>query len=177
MTAQETCSQPAAEARRTAAREALAADGPVAWLDADQQLAWRSFLLGSLRLREALNRDLEDACGLSLTEYEVLVRLSETPDHTLRMAVLADEMAYSRSRVTHIVRRMSDRGLVERATCSADGRGVNCTMTPRGYDLLVSSASRHVRAVRALFVDQISREDFTALGRAMARVAEVCREP
>jgi len=151
--------------------------GDPRWLDADEQQSWRSYLEGSLRLAEALNRDLETTKGLSLNEYEVLVRLSEQPGRTMRMAALAESLAHSRSRLTHTVRRMGERGLVERTTCTMDGRGVNCTMTPHGHETLVDAAPRHVAAVRAFLVDRISPEEFAALGRAMAKVAEVCREP
>src|SRR5690554_1137151 len=115
----------------------------VRWLDAGQQVHWRAFLTGSAIVTAALSAQLEAESGMSLSEYEVLVRLSETEDHTLRMSQLADGLVHSRSRLTHTVSRMERRGLVERRACEGDGRGVNCHMTPHGYETLVGAAPGH----------------------------------
>lgn len=142
----------------------------VRWLDAQQQVHWRAFLTGSAIVTAALSAQLEAEAGMSLSEYEVLVRLSESKDHTLRMSQLAHGLVHSRSRLTHTVRRMESRGLVERQACEGDGRGVNCHMTAHGYETLVASAPGHVAAVRRVLVDTLSDEQFTALGVAMAAV-------
>jgi len=162
-------SQPAAQVDD--ARSDGAPEQEVRWLDEDQQRAWRSFLLGSARLTEALGRQLETDSDLSLSEYEILVRLSEAPGHTARMSELASSLMHSRSRITHTVGRLERRGLVERRTCLADGRGVNAEMTATGYALLVASAPGHVRAVRAQLVDLLTTGQLTALGEAMSLVA------
>ncbi len=142
------------------------------WLSTEQQEHWRAFLVGSARLNDALGRQLERDSGLSLSEYEVLVRLSEAPGHTLRMSLLADELAHSRSRITHTVRRLEAGGLVARQACEADGRGVNCTMTDVGFARLEAAAPGHVRAVRAHLVDVLSDDQLSALGEAMAAVRD-----
>jgi DNA-binding MarR family transcriptional regulator len=90
----------------------------------------------------------------------------------MRMAQLADALAHSRSRVTHTVARMQNAGLVERSASPEDGRGIVCTLTDRGYDLLVEAAPVHVHGVRDYLVDLSSREDFAALGRVMNAVAD-----
>lgn len=144
----------------------------IRWLDEAQQRAWRSYLLGTMRVTEALNRQLEDDAGISLSEYEILVRLSEAPARTVRMSELAAQVQHSRSRVTHTVSRMERQGLVRREACADDRRGVNCVMTDAGHDLLVRSAPGHVEAVRDNLVDLLSGEDFRALGRIMDAVAE-----
>lgn len=141
------------------------------WLTPEQQVSWRSFLLGSSRLNEALNRQLETDSGISLGEYEILVRLSEAPDHTIRMSELAAAVVQSRSRLTHTVSRMEKRGLVRRETCLADGRGVNCVLTEDGFEFLRTAAPGHVQAVRDHLVDLLTDEQFRALGEAMAVVA------
>lgn len=148
-----------------------AATVQVRWLTEDQQRSWRAYLLGSARLTEALSRQLEADAAVSLSEYEILVRLSESPEHTLRMSELASSLVHSRSRVTHTVSRLEHRGLVQRQTCSADGRGVNCVMTPAGFELLKGAAPGHVTAVRAHLVDVLTPEQLTALGEAMDLVA------
>ena len=145
------------------------------WLDDDQQRYWRSFLDGSARFVEALSREHEDLSSLTLGEYELLVRLSEAADHTLRMSALADGLARSRSRVTHTVHRMEQRGLVRRAASVGDGRGVNCVMTEAGYAELVASAPGHVTAVRRYLVDVLTPAQLRHLGEAMEAIAEACR--
>lgn len=141
------------------------------WLTDEQQRAWRAYLAGSARLTEALNRQLEDEADLSLSEYEILVRLSESPARAVRMSELADSLVQSRSRVTHTVARLERRGLVARRSCSQDGRGVECALTDTGFATLVDAAPGHVRAVRAALVDPLTAEQFRVLGEAMARIA------
>ena len=146
-------------------------DEPVRWLTDEQQRSWRAFLLGSARLTEALTRQLETDAGVSLSEYEILVRLSEVPGRTLRMSELAASLVHSRSRLTHTVSRLERRGLVRRENCAADGRGVNCVMTDEGYALLDGAAPGHVRAVRTHLVDVLDDDQMRALGEAMSLVA------
>lgn len=144
----------------------------VRWLSPDQQRAWRSYLTGSAMLTEALSRQLDADSGLSLSEYEVLVRLSEAEDRVLRMSQLAMSLVHSRSRLTHTVVRLERRGLVRRETCAADGRGVNCVLTDAGFQALREAAPGHVRMVRAALVDVLTDEQLEALGAAMRAVAE-----
>src|SRR6476469_2437294 len=123
------------------------------WLDADQQESWRAFVVGVTLLLDRLDADLQRTFDLSLTEYEILVRLSERPERSMRMAQLADALAHSRSRVTHTVSRMQNAGLVVRSTSPEDGRGIVCRLTERGHDLLVEAAPVHVQGVRDYLVD------------------------
>ncbi len=145
------------------------------WLSPEQQVSWRSYLLGAARLTEALNRQLERDSGISLSEYEILVRLSEAPEHTIRMSELADAVVQSRSRLTHTVTRMERQGLVRRETCAEDGRGVNCVLTDEGYEFLRQAAPGHVTAVREHLVDLLTDEQMATLGQAMAIVARGAR--
>lgn len=87
-------------------------DDAVPWLSVEQQVSWRAFLQGASRLIEGLNRQLERDAGLSVSEYEILSRLSETPGRTLRMSDLAMSLVHSRSRLTHTVGRLESRALV-----------------------------------------------------------------
>lgn len=140
------------------------------WLTADQQRVWRAFLNGVARINERLEAELRPF-GLDLGEYEILVHLSEAPDRALRMSELAERVRQSRSRLTHTVSRMERHGLVVRAACPSDGRGVIATMTNAGYDLLVKTAPHHVESVRRAMVDRIDGGDFAALGRAMEAIS------
>jgi DNA-binding MarR family transcriptional regulator len=142
------------------------------WLDADQQSSWRSFVVGVTLLLDRLDADLQHDFDLSLTEYEILVRLSERPHRQMRMAQLADALAHSRSRVTHTVTRMERAGLVDRTTSPEDGRGIVCRLTEHGYAVLVAAAHVHVTGVRDYVVDLVDPADFTALGRVMDAISD-----
>jgi DNA-binding MarR family transcriptional regulator len=142
------------------------------WLDADQQASWRAFVVGITLLVDRLDADLHHEFDLSLTEYEILVRLSERPDRQMRMAQLADALAHSRSRVTHTVTRMEKAGLVSRCSSPDDGRGIVCRLTDEGHALLTEAAPVHVEGVRDYLVDLVSPEDFAALGRVMDAVSD-----
>ncbi|UNX56480.1 MarR family transcriptional regulator [Georgenia sp. TF02-10] len=138
------------------------------WLDADQQHSWRQFLRGSARLMADLNHDLVESAGLSMSEYEVLVRLSEAEGRTMRMSELAEDLVHSRSRLTHTVRRMEAEGLVARSACASDRRGINATLTPAGFERLAAAAPGHVASVRARLVDRLTGAQLRQLGEIMA---------
>jgi DNA-binding MarR family transcriptional regulator len=135
-------------------------------------------VLGTTLLFDRLDDDLRRQANLSLTEYEILVRLSER-DGQLRMAQLADALAHSRSRVTHTIRRMENAGLVARTTSPDDGRGVIASLTDKGRELLECIAPLHVNGVRDHLVDLASDDDFAALGRVMNAVSDnlIARHP
>jgi DNA-binding MarR family transcriptional regulator len=143
----------------------------VRWLDASQQRSWRALVMGTTLLFDRLDDDLRRTHDISLVEYEILVRLSER-DGQMRMAHLADALAHSRSRVTHTVTRMETAGLVQRSSSPEDGRGILCTITDKGHDLLVRAAPTHVAGVRAHLVDLATDEDFAALGRVFDAVSD-----
>jgi DNA-binding MarR family transcriptional regulator len=147
------------------------------WLDQGQQHAWRAFLVGSTLLMDRLDRELREEHGVSLAEYEILVRLSEAPDHRLRMAMLASALSHSRSRVTHTVTRLEKDGLVARDNCLDDGRGVEAVMTDLGEQTLVQAAHTHVQGVRRWLVDLASSDDFEAVGRVFDAVADSLASP
>ena len=146
------------------------------WLDQHQQRAWRAFLVGTTLLMDRLDRELRERHRLSLPEYEILVRLSEAPTRRLRMAVLADSVSHSRSRVTHTVNRMEAAGLVSRDACVADGRGVEAVLTDHGSAILVEAAPTHVAGVRRLLVDLVGSDDFEAVGRVFNTVTDALIE-
>jgi len=145
---------------------------PTRWLSSEEQHSWRALLIGTTLLMDQLDEELRTTFSISLTEYEILVRLSEREGHALRMALLADSLRHSRSRVTHTVARMEKAGLVRRATSAEDGRGVVCSMTPEGYALLRRAAHVHVGGVRSHLVDRVDPADFAAVGRVMDAVAD-----
>ena len=155
------------------ATQTTAASLDTPWLSAEQQRVWRSYLLGSARLIAQLDANLREF-GLDLGEYEILVRLSESPDRRARMSELAAAVHQSRSRLTHTVGRMEHAGLVDRVSCPTDRRGVWASLTDAGFHLLELAAPAHVRSVRQYVLEAMPAEDYAALGRAFAAVADAC---
>ena len=139
------------------------------WLTPRQQQIWRAYVLGSARLNQWLDAQLRPH-DLDLAEYEILVQLEEAPDRRLRMSDLATSVQQSRSRLTHTVTRMEQRGLVARSTCPDDRRGVWAELTDDGYQLLRIAAPDHVDSVRDGLVGLASDADFEALGRVFDAV-------
>ncbi|AYD90964.1 MarR family transcriptional regulator [Actinomyces sp. 2119] len=135
--------------------------------------AWRSFLAASTLVIARLNHDLEAECGISMHEYEILVRLSEAPHRSMRMSALADDVSHSRSRLTHTVRRMEKEGYVVRVACPSDRRGVNCELTEAGLAFLREVAPVHLDGVRRHLLDRLSRDQLTLMAELMGAVADV----
>jgi DNA-binding MarR family transcriptional regulator len=140
------------------------------WLTEDEQGSWRAWLAASLLLQDRLNRDLQAQTGLTMADYEILVRLSEAPDRRIRMSELADLTLSSRSRLSHQIDRMGQAGLVERQVCEDDRRGQFAVLTDKGWTTLVDAAPGHVDSVRAHLVDVLSPADFTALGSSCEQI-------
>lgn len=142
------------------------------WLTSEQQVRWRAWLSIARLLPDRLNRDLLESTGLSLADYEILVRLSENSDRSLRMSDLAEATLSSRSRLSHQIDRMEAAGLVSRRACEQDKRGSFAELTDKGFETLVAAAPHHVASVRANLVDVLSDEEFADFGRACAIVAD-----
>ena len=142
------------------------------WLDTEQQVAWRAWLQASLLLPVQLERDLKASHGLTNAEYEVMVRLSESPGRRLRMSELATATQASKSRLSHQISRMEDDGLIRREECPTDRRGAYAVLSDVGWERLVAAAPAHVASVRHWLVDAITPDELIALGAISARVAE-----
>jgi DNA-binding MarR family transcriptional regulator len=138
--------------------------------------AWRNYVVGASMLADRLHRELQDGHGVSLADYEVLVRLSERPGRRMRMSQLADEVASSKSRVSHQVARMEREGLLRRVECSDDGRGVFAELTEAGMTLLETSAPTHVEGVREHMIDLLSRDEQAVVAKVFERVITHLRE-
>jgi DNA-binding MarR family transcriptional regulator len=140
------------------------------WLTEDEQVSWRSWLSASMLLTDRLSRELQEQHGLPIADYEILVRLSEMPARRMRMSDLADATLSSRSRLSHQIDRMERAGLVARESCADDRRGAFAALTELGWATLVAAAPDHVASVREHLVDQLTTEEFAALGRACDKV-------
>jgi DNA-binding MarR family transcriptional regulator len=121
------------------------------WLEGDQQRAWLAYIRVQLRLAYEMNRQLLAGSGLSLPDYDVLTALSVAAGGRMQITVLAAQIGWERSRVSHHVRRMSDRDLVSLGLSAADRRVTEVTLTGRGRRALQRAAPRHVDLVRRLF--------------------------
>lgn len=141
------------------------------WLTKEQQAHWRSWLTASKGLTDQLSRELQEQHGLTITDYEILVRLSESENNSIRMSDLATKTLLSRSRLSHQVDRMESAGLIERQTCADDRRGQLAVLTKVGTKALVAAAPDHVMGVRKHLVDLLSDEEFQALGNAAKKIA------
>lgn len=141
------------------------------WLSDQQQQYWRAWLAASTLLEDQLNRELLESHGLTMADYEILVRLSDSPDRRIRMSELAAITLSSRSRLTHQINRMENAGLVTREACEDDRRGQLCVMTNHGWKTLVAAAPAHVTSVNKHFVEVLSPEEYAALGRAAEKIA------
>jgi DNA-binding MarR family transcriptional regulator len=121
------------------------------WLDGDQQRAWLAYIRVQLRLAYEMNRQLLADSGLSLPDYDVLTGLSVADGGRMPITVLAAQIGWERSRVSHHVRRMSARGLVTCGPSAADRRVTEVTLTARGWQAQEEAAPGHVELVRRLF--------------------------
>ncbi|MGH9226901.1 MAG: MarR family winged helix-turn-helix transcriptional regulator [Acidimicrobiales bacterium] len=126
------------------------------WLSADEQRAWRAFLVATQELFDQLDRQLTRDAGLSQADYEVLVRLSEADGERLRMSELAEHTLFSRSRLSHAVARLEREGLVAREACETDRRGMFAVLTPEGRRRIEAAAPGHVATVRDLVFDRLT---------------------
>lgn len=142
------------------------------WLTHDEQVHWRSWLTAITLVPDQLGRELQSKFGITLADYDILVRLSESPDRCLRMSDLARKTLVSRSRLTHQIDRMERAGLVTRRVCDEDARGLLAVMTDAGWELLRTAAPEHVESVRRLLLDVLTPEEFAALGSASAKLVE-----
>jgi DNA-binding MarR family transcriptional regulator len=142
------------------------------WLSKEQQAHWRSWLTATTVLHEQLSRELQEQHGLTITDYEILVRLSESEAKSIRMSDLATLTLLSRSRLSHQIDRMETAGLVSREVCPDDRRGQLAILTNAGMKTLVAAAPDHVEAVRKHFVDVLTDAEYKALGTAAKKIAD-----
>ena len=145
------------------------------WLNPTEMKAWRSYIIASRRLLEALDNDL-DGHDLSMPDYEILAALSDAPDRKMRMSELAEIGLLSRSRLSHRMKVMEKAGWVKREACPSDKRGYFAVMTPKGWKAIVAAAPDHVKSVRERFVDHLNKEDQENLFIIFSRIQESFRK-
>lgn len=149
-------------------------DNGARWLTEDEQRVWRTHLDVSRLLMHQLERDLQPF-GLTNNDYEILVNLSESPEHRMRMSDLATATLQSKSRLSHQITRMESGGLVRREHCESDKRGLYAVLTEHGWETMRHVAPHHVESVRRHFIDLLGAEQREALYRALTPVADRLR--
>jgi DNA-binding MarR family transcriptional regulator len=137
---------------------------PVKWLTAAEVDSWLSVVRLMTWLPWSIDQQLRRDSNLGMVEYQVMARLSQNPERTLRMSSLADLANASLSRLSHLVKRLEERGLVRREPDPADGRFTNAFQT------LAAAAPAHVAHVRSLVIDVLSPEQLRRLGLAADRI-------
>lgn len=133
------------------------------WLDEAERAAWLRLVAVVELLPGALDAQLRTSAGLTHFEYFVLAMLSEAPERTLRMTTLAQRTNATLPRLSHVVRRLEERGIVERFPCPEDGRATNVRLTEAGWDAVVAAAPGHVATVRRNVLDPLTRKQLDQL--------------
>ncbi|HEY9557651.1 MAG TPA: MarR family transcriptional regulator [Acidimicrobiales bacterium] len=149
----------------------------VRWLTEREERAWRALQFMQMRLEGELARQLAADSGLSYPDYLVLVALTDQPDGRLRLFELADELGWEKSRASHHVRRMTERGLVRKEQCPDDRRGFFVVLASAGRRAIEAAASGHVAAVRHLVIDRLDPGQLDAVGAVAEAVLAGLNEP
>mgnify|MGYP003335522540 FL=1 len=139
------------------------------WLNPREMKAWRSYIIASRRLLDALDLDLAGH-DLSMADYEVLALLSEAPDKRMRMTELADLAMVSKSRLSHRMKVMEKIGWVKRQACDSDKRGSWAVMTDKGWKAIVKAAPDHVASVRNRLIDHLTVKDQEEVSKIFERI-------
>jgi DNA-binding MarR family transcriptional regulator len=147
-----------------------AEEPPVKWLTAAEVDSWLSLVRLMTWLPWSIDQQLRRDSDLGMVEYQVLARLSQSPERTLRMSSLADLANASLSRLSHLVKRLEGRDLVRREPDPADGRFTVAILAERGFRTLAEAAPGHVAHVRSLVIDVVSPEQLRRLGQAADRI-------
>jgi DNA-binding MarR family transcriptional regulator len=125
--------------------------------------AWRTYIETSERMRSVIGSRLQTDSGLSNGDYAVLLSLSEAPHNRVRSSELASSVGWERSRLSHHLGRMEQRGLIRREECLVDNRGAEACLTPEGADAFRRASAPHLHAIQELFVGALTSEQLDAV--------------
>ena len=142
----------------------------IPWLSAQEEQLWRAWAQLNAELSATLQREMQNDAKLSLSDYEVLVHLTDSPEGRVRVSDLARLLQWERSRVSHHLTRMERRGLVERRECAEDGRGAFIAVTKAGRTANEQAAPGHVAAVRRLVFDALDENDVSCLSQVIDKM-------
>jgi DNA-binding MarR family transcriptional regulator len=137
----------------------------------DQGLsAWVGLLRGHAALTRALNADLVTDHGLTLNDYEVLLRLSRAPERKMRRVDLAEQVLLTASGITRLLDGLQASGYVDKAACSSDARVTYAVLTDAGHEKLRSAAQVHLAGIRAKFAERYSDDELSTLAELLGRL-------
>lgn len=142
------------------------------WLDEDELRAWLRLAGVMLRLSPALDSQLQRDSDMTHFDYLCLAMLSEAEDRTRRMSRLAQQVNASLSRLSHVVKKLEQRGWVERFPCEDSRRVTMVRLTEQGWRVLVNAAPGHVETVRSLVFEGLDAEDVAHLERLAGHVVD-----
>ncbi|WP_431710103.1 MarR family winged helix-turn-helix transcriptional regulator [Glutamicibacter uratoxydans] len=145
------------------------------WLDDQEQQLWRTLREFLWQFPSAMDRQLSRDSAMQSGEYSVLAALSEAGG-PLRPATLAGELVWDRSRLSHLLRRMENKGLVLRCTDTEDGRGQLVSLTDEGWQAIRSAAPAHVTFIRQSIFDHLDDTEREMLERVLHRVLGSVRD-
>ncbi len=131
---------------------------------------WRAFLNAHAAVINHIEDELEEAKNVPLSSYDVLVALSESEGHRLRMHELAEKVVLSRSGLTRLVDRLEKEGLLTRERTSTDRRGAYAVLTPQGFEALRKAWPIYARGINQYFASQLTSEEIDSLTGALERV-------
>jgi DNA-binding MarR family transcriptional regulator len=143
---------------------------PIRWLTPEEMRAWIAFIDCSTLLSDYLDQQLRRDAGMTHADYSLLARLSVAPDRTLGMSSLAEQLKFTRSRLTRAVIRLEGSGYAQRRDDPADGRGQLVELTEQGMELLTEAAPGHVAAVRRAVFDALSPQQTEQLAAISAAI-------
>ena len=123
-----------------------------------QQRAWLAFIRLRLRLTYEMNRQLQAEAKLSLSDYDVLNALRYEPEGRTQITALAIRIGWERSRLSHHLRRLERRGLVELRAAPTDRRATEITLTDQGWAEITQASTGHVELIQRLFFDGLPNE-------------------
>jgi DNA-binding MarR family transcriptional regulator len=143
----------------------------------DDLAAWRGFIETSERMRGAIGSRLQADSGLSTGDYSVLLSLSEAADNRVRSSELAATIGWERSRLSHHLGRMEQRGLIRRENCLTDSRGAEAVLTTEGAAAFRRASPPHLHAIQELFVGALTAEQLEAVSEISRALSAHLEQP
>ncbi|MEV0644247.1 MarR family transcriptional regulator [Phytomonospora sp. NPDC050363] len=134
---------------------------------------WRTLAALHARIEDALERALQAAHGLSVTEYTVLDVLAKQDGWHMRMQQLARAVVLSQSATTRLVTRLEKRGLLSRYLCEEDRRGIYTEVTGPGRELLAEARPTHDTTLTAALDEAVEIPELEPLVRSVQDLTRV----
>jgi DNA-binding MarR family transcriptional regulator len=127
-------------------------------LEPEEWALWDGWMRAHRLLLRELERGLQRDSGISKAEFSVLVTLQRAPGRDLSVGELAESLAWEKSRVSHQLTRMENRGFVERTESGAGGRRTRIGLTAEGRRLAQTAVRGHAGNIRRYFFDSLTPE-------------------